>query len=75
MFHKRGNREVITIKVDGMTCSHCENRVKSAIESLKGIKEVFVGSESKIVRIVSNGKVSMTDIIRVIKEAGYEVIL
>ncbi len=28
--------EILNLTVNGMSCSHCENSVKKAVESLKG---------------------------------------
>jgi len=40
-------KETITLIVDGMSCSHCENRVKKALGALNGVGSVAVDLKSK----------------------------
>ena len=62
----------ITINIEGMSCQHCVNRVRKAIETLDGIKnpEVSIGS-AKIA--FDEGKVSRDAIEKAIAAAGYKV--
>jgi len=41
----------LILNVEGMSCSHCENRVKNAVSSLNGVNSVNVD--------LANKKVSM----------------
>lgn len=34
------NKKMIEIKIQGMTCSHCEDKVKEALKEIKGVSEV-----------------------------------
>jgi copper chaperone CopZ len=47
--------EGITVKVTGMTCSHCEANVKRNLEALKGISEVVADNHSETVKISGSG--------------------
>lgn len=63
------------IKVDGMSCSHCENAVKNAVSSLEGVAEVSVSLDEKTVSVkFDNTKVSLDQIKNEIEEQGYDVV-
>jgi len=62
------------IKVEGMTCSHCENAVKKAVSAIKGVNAVAVDLVGKTVAVTHDESV-MEDIIKhEIEEQGYDVI-
>lgn len=61
------------IHVDGMSCQHCVNHVKSALESIQGVSNVKVNLDSNTAVIKSSTEISDSNIEEVIKEAGYEV--
>ena len=66
--------EVKTLKVEGMSCSHCENTVKKAVGALNGVESVIVDLEGKKVRVDFNSeKVSIETIKEVIEDQGYEI--
>jgi uncharacterized membrane protein YraQ (UPF0718 family)/copper chaperone CopZ len=46
--------EGITVKVTGMTCSHCEATVKKNLEALKGITSVIADNYSNTVKITGS---------------------
>ena len=48
---KMAKTEGITVKVTGMTCSHCEANVKRNLEALKGITNVVADNRSETVKI------------------------
>ena len=41
----------IEIKVEGMVCNGCENRVQNALKAIKGIKDVNADHTTGIVKI------------------------
>ncbi|CFX41334.1 Copper ion binding protein [Syntrophomonas zehnderi OL-4] len=64
----------ITIKVGGMSCSHCEQSVKTALGSLAGVKKVEVELSSGQVTIdYDPDKVDIKTIQDTIEDQGYEV--
>ena len=65
---------VKVIKVEGMTCSHCVQRVKKALNTLDGIKDVEVNLASGEVRITSEREISCEEIKRAIEEWDYKVV-
>jgi copper chaperone CopZ len=46
--------EGITVKVTGMTCSHCEATVKKNLEAIKGITSVIADNKSNTVKIAGS---------------------
>lgn len=39
--------ETLELKVEGMSCGHCQKRVTDALSGLKGVKNVVVSLEQK----------------------------
>jgi copper chaperone len=61
-----------TYKIEGMTCQHCVMAVKMELKEIRVDSfEVKIGSAK--VRYDEN-KISNTDIIKAIEEAGYKVV-
>ena len=46
-------RETI-INVKGMVCGGCENRIKNALEEIKGVEKVEADYKTGIVKILAN---------------------
>lgn len=66
--------EIKALKVDGMSCSHCENTIKNAVGSLNGVVSVNVDLNGKKVMVeFEPEKVSIDTIKDVIEDQGYEV--
>jgi len=63
-----------TIKVNGMMCGGCENRVKNALKELAGIESVEASFAEGIVKVNSNGEISIDVIKEKIEDLGFEVI-
>ncbi|MFA5528120.1 MAG: copper chaperone CopZ [Peptostreptococcales bacterium] len=67
--------EKIILKVDGMSCSHCENAVKNAVGALDGVKSVTVNLAGKEVTVeYEPSKVDLDKIKNEILEQGYSVL-
>ena len=66
-------KEVI-LKVDGMMCSGCENRVQNALKTIKGVKEVKASHEEKKVQITLKQDIDEQILKDKIVELGYETI-
>jgi copper chaperone CopZ len=62
------------IKVKGMSCGHCAAAVTKALEGLPGVSKVDVDVASGTVTYQSAAAVPQTELARVIKAAGYEVV-
>ena len=61
------------IKVDGMSCGHCEASVKERLMEIEGIEQVQVNLETKEVKIKGE-KISDKEVEEAIDEIGFEVI-
>lgn len=67
--------ETRAIKVEGMSCSHCENAVRKAVGGLPGVESVTVDLKGKSVTVVfDNGIVSREQIREAIEDQGYDVV-
>jgi len=64
----------IVLTVLGISCNHCVNSIKNAVESLNGVSSVNVDLNSKKVSVeFDDEKISLNTIKDVIKDQGYEV--
>jgi len=61
------------IFIEGMSCQHCVNHVKNALEELDGIKSAKVSLENKWAEIELSQDVANEKIKEAIEDAGYEV--
>ncbi len=67
--------EKFIIKVNGMSCSHCEDKVKKAILALNGIKSVKASSKKgEVICKGEKGIITLDVITSTISNLGYEVI-
>lgn len=62
------------IKIEGMVCGGCENRVINALKTIKGVKEVMADHKTGIVKVTVNEEVSETTMKEKIEDIGFEVI-
>jgi copper chaperone len=61
------------IKVEGMSCMHCQMRVKKAVEAVEGVQRVDVNLQTKQVVVdYEEGKANLEKVKAAIREAGYE---
>ena len=67
--------EKIVLNVEGMSCMHCENRVKKAVGALAGVKSVDVSLADKKVTVeLDASAVSEKQVKEAIEEQGYDVV-
>ncbi|HID56535.1 TPA: copper chaperone CopZ [Candidatus Poribacteria bacterium] len=65
--------EKAVLKISGMSCQHCVHAVKSALESLDGVKKAKVSlDEGKVEVKYDPKKVSTERMIQAVSDAGYE---
>ena len=62
------------ISIEGMSCQHCVNHVKVALEDLEGVKSVEVDLESKSALVEFKSDLLDEDFKTAIEEVGYEVV-
>ena len=61
------------IKVNGMVCEGCENRVKNALSTIDGIESVEANHKTGIVTVISNEEIERSVIEEKIDDIGFEV--
>ena len=66
------NRKTTELTVTGMTCGHCEMRVKMALEKVPGVKGAEADNTKDVAIITSEGDVDMAAMVQAVKDAGYE---
>lgn len=65
----------VELKVDGMSCAHCEKTVKEALFAVNGVKHVEVHLKDKIVNVkYDQSVVKLEEICNQIEEQGYDVV-
>lgn len=70
-----GNYKTVEIKTTGMSCSHCENSVKTSVSKLDGVKEVIADAKTNTAKVTfDDGKTNIKEIEKAITEAGYGVL-
>jgi len=63
------------LKIGGMTCVSCENRIESQLNQTIGIKKATVSYSNGTAQISYDSNIiTMKDIVQIIEEVGYEVI-
>ena len=63
----------IKVKVNGMVCGGCENRVKNALSTIDGIESVDANHETGIVTIMCKKDIDKSVIEEKIDDIGFEV--
>lgn len=61
------------IKIEGMVCSGCENRVQNALKTMEGIEEVVANHKNGTVTITSKNEVEKSAMMEKIKDLGFEI--
>lgn len=64
----------IILKVNGMMCGGCENRVKNAVGNIDGVESVTADHTTGEVCVTAKEKVSKESIKEALEDIGYEVI-
>ena len=62
------------LKVEGMSCSHCENAVKTAVSALNGVTDVDVDLKNGFVLVTHDENATESIIKNEIEEQGYDVV-
>lgn len=64
----------IILKVNGMMCGGCENRVKNTIQNINGVESVTADHTTGKVVVTANEDVSKELIKETLEDVGYEVV-
>lgn len=62
---------MIRLNVTKMTCGHCENAVRRALEAVAGVERVIEVSRERN-EVVVEGNPSVEEMIAAIRKEGYE---
>lgn len=67
--------EKVILNVNGMSCMHCVNSIKTALGDIKGITDVNIDLEKQTVAVeYEENSVSKDKIKEMIEEQGYDVV-
>ncbi len=61
------------IKVEGMVCNGCENRVQNALKNIDGVENVVADHTTGTVRVTSKDEVSENTMKEKIIDIGFEI--
>lgn len=62
-----------TVEIKGMTCGHCEGRVRAELMAIPGVNGVIVSAEKANAVINSDSEISLDMIERAVQAAGYSL--
>lgn len=62
----------VQLKVDGMSCGHCVNAVKQALESVEGVRSAQVDLASGSAQVEIAEAVAPQALVDAVVEEGYE---
>ena len=60
----------IELKVSGMTCGHCEMRVKKALESVTGVQSAKADHKKGVAVIEADDSVSKVTLVKAVNDTG-----
>lgn len=62
------------IKVNGMSCSGCENRIQNALKNIQGVENVVANHKLGTVTISCNNEISISLLEEKIEDIGFDVV-
>jgi len=72
MHHKSDSDSTISLKIEGMHCGMCVERIGKALNALDGVAEATVNLENNRADVrYDSGSVKTEELIAVIIDAGY----
>lgn len=66
--------ETLEIKVNGMVCNGCENRVQNALKTIDGVLEVTADYKNNLVTVKKNKDLEKNIIYERIGDLDFEVV-
>ena len=63
----------LKIKVEGMICNGCENRVQNAVKTIKGVEKVISNHTKGIVEVTINDEIDEKVVKEKIEDIGFKV--
>jgi len=68
------NDKLLILKVNGMTCKHCELTIENSLKEIDNIIDVEADREKKMVKIYYNHDLNYEQIKSIIEENGFKVL-
>ncbi len=65
---------ITIIKIEGMSCGHCEKRVLNALSSVLGLKIIRVSAAEDLAEVEYGDETVLQAAFAAIEDAGYDVI-
>lgn len=62
-----------SVKINGMTCASCVNRIEAQVRKVPGVLDVTVSLATESAKIILDNEKSVMPAIRAIEKAGYQV--
>lgn len=64
-----------TLKIEGMSCDHCANTIKTLVEQQPGVKMAMVSFDEGQARILYDPQATTEDrLVAVVQEPGFRVV-
>ena len=63
-----------TMKIEGMMCAHCSDRVKKTLEGIEGVTAAAVSHEDGTAVVTMSAAVSDDVLKKAVEEQGYDVL-
>lgn len=64
----------LEIKINGMVCGGCENRVKTVLSTIEGVESVEANHNTGIVTVKAEKDLDVAQIKEKIVDLGYEIV-
>lgn len=65
---------ILTFRVPGMTCGHCEKAVTDEVMKISGVENVQIDLDTKSVTVTSDSALEWADVETAVDEAGFEAV-
>ena len=62
-----------TIKIDGMTCGHCEGKVSTELGKIAGVSSVKASASDGVAIVTSSETLNSEEVSRAVVTAGYRI--
>ena len=63
----------VVIRVNGMHCSGCENRIKNILSDIEGVEEVKANYKDGVVTVNANESIDVSTLNEKIEDLGFNV--
>ncbi len=69
-----GKKNTIVIKVNGMHCGKCAEKVQKAVMSVDGAKKAVVDLDAKCVTVIATDSFDVAKAVAAVNALGFEVV-